>query len=214
VLALCTSALRRWLHDHGTPPARPLVAAIPVSVRSAEQVGTAGNQISFMLTDLPTHLGDPAHRLDALRDAKSRFARRPPRLLHHASAVIPQLLHGATTRLLVRAARLAPPLFNLFVSNVPGPQVPLYAAGARVTATYPVSVITDISGGLNITAMSHNGHIDIGVIACPDITADPWALAEHFTCALAELSDMAKSARGADRSAQATALTSPGVPTA
>jgi WS/DGAT/MGAT family acyltransferase len=217
VLALCTSALRRWMHDHGTPPARPLVAAIPVSVRRADQVGTAGNQISLMLTDLPTHVGDPAHRVDALRaavrDAKSGFARRPPRLLHHASAVIPQLLHGTATRLLVRAARLAPPLFNLFVSNVPGPQVPLYAAGARVTATYPVSVITDISGGLNITVMSYNGHLNIGVITCPDIAADPWALAKHFTGALAELNGVAKSAGGTDSCAQATALISPAVPT-
>jgi WS/DGAT/MGAT family acyltransferase len=216
VLALCTSALRRWLHEHGTLPTRPLIAAIPVSVRSAEQVGTAGNQISLMLTDLPTHLGDPAHRLAALsaalRDAKSGYAQRPPRLLHHASAAIPQLLHGAMTRLLLRAARLAPPLFNLFVSNVPGPQMPLYAAGARVTATYPVSVITDISGGLNITVMSYNGHIDIGVITCPDIAADTWALAGHFSSALAELTGVAKSA-SADRSAPAAALISPAVRT-
>ncbi|HEY2173469.1 MAG TPA: wax ester/triacylglycerol synthase family O-acyltransferase [Mycobacteriales bacterium] len=215
-LALCTGVLRRWLHDQGTLPARPLVAAIPVSVRSPEQIGTAGNQISLMLTDLPTHIGDPADRIDALRtavrDAKSRFAQRPPRLLHHAAAAIPQLLHGTATRLLVRAARLAPPLCNLLVSNVPGPQVPLYAAGARVTATYPVSVISDISGGVNITVMSYNGHIDIGIITCPDIAADPWTLAEHFTTALAELSGVAKSGNSTDGSAPEAAPMSRAVP--
>jgi WS/DGAT/MGAT family acyltransferase len=210
VLALCTSALRRWLHEHGTLPSRPLVAAIPVSVRSAEQIGAAGNQISLMLTDLPTHVSDPARRLDAVctavRVAKSGLAQRPPRLLHQASAAIPQLLHGATTRLLVRAARIAPPLCNLFVSNVPGPQVPLYAAGARVIATYPVSVITDISGGVNITVMSYNGHIDIGVITCPDITPDAWELTEHFSCALAELAEVAEAARTANGSASGATL--------
>jgi hypothetical protein len=154
-------------------------------------IGTAGNQISVMLASLPTQIEDPAQRLEALvaalREAKARYADRPAHLLHQVSAAFPQLLHGAATRAVARALRWGPPLFNLFVSNVPGPQVPLYVGGARVLATYPVSVVSDVGGGLNITVMSYDGHMDIGIVICPDVAPDVWELAGHCADALAEL---------------------------
>ncbi len=193
VLAMCTTALRGWLAEAGELPDSALVAGIPVSIRTPGQVGSAGNQISLMLAALPTNVADPVRRLAALREsvgvAKEHFARRPPHLLHHTSAVLPQLMHGAATRALVRATRLAPPLFNLFVSNVPGSPVPLFAAGTRVLATYPVSVVSQVGGGVNITVMSYDGHLDVGVISCPDVAPGAWRLVEHLRHALGELTE-------------------------
>ena len=193
VMALCTTALRRWLLDHDALPEHPLVASIPVSVRTPEQFGTAGNQISFMLTALPTDEADPARRLDllhtSLAGAKERFRATPARLLHEFSAVLPQAMHGLASRTVLRAATIAGPPFNLFVSNVAGPQVPLYAAGARVTGNYPVSVVSDIGGGINITVMSYDGHLDFGIIVCRDMVPDVWDIARHLRDALTELTE-------------------------
>jgi hypothetical protein len=77
------------------------------------------------------------------------------------------------------------------VSNVPGPQLPLYAAGARVLGTYPVSVVAEVGGGINITVMSYDGHLDFGVITCPDVAPDGWRLVERLRPALAELTALA-----------------------
>jgi diacylglycerol O-acyltransferase / wax synthase len=195
VMALCTTALRRWLIEHDALPSDPVIASIPVSVRTPEQFGTAGNQISFMLAALPTDEADPAERLRTLSAsliaAKKRFTSAPRHLLHDSSELIPQFLHGVASRVLLKAATLGAPPFNLFVSNVAGPQLPLYAAGARVVANYPVSVVSDIGGGINITVMSYNGMLDFGVIACRDAVPDVWDLAEHLQCALVELTELA-----------------------
>ncbi len=199
VMALCTSALRQWLLEHEALPDAPLVASIPVSVRTPEQLGAAGNEISFMLAALPTDVADPGRRLEVLHAslaaAKERFRAMPARLLHDYSAVVPQALHGVASRLVLRAARLGAPPFNLFVSNVPGPQVPLYAAGARVTANYPVSVVSEVGGAMNITVMSYDGHLDFGITVCRDLVPDAWAIAGHLRAALTELVAMTEPAR-------------------
>lgn len=191
VMALCTTALRRWLMEQAALPDGPLVASIPVSVRTPEQVGTAGNEISFMLAALPTDVADPVQRLAALHKslagAKRRFKATPSRLLHEFSALLPQTLHGAVARSVLRAASLGAPPFNLFVSNVAGPQIPLYAAGARVLGSYPVSVVSDIGGGINITVMSYDGHLDFGIITCRDQVPDVWNVAAYLRDALEEL---------------------------
>jgi len=145
---------------------------MPVSVRTPEQLGTGGNQSSFMLSALPTDEPDPTARLQLLNSslagAKQRFTRTPATLLHAYSAVLPQLFHGIASRAVLRAATIGAPPFNLFISNVPGPQLPLYTAGASVTGMFPVSVVSDIGGGVNITVLSYNGHLDFGFIACRD----------------------------------------------
>ncbi|MDQ2748823.1 MAG: wax ester/triacylglycerol synthase family O-acyltransferase [Actinomycetota bacterium] len=196
VMALCTTALRRWLVDHDALPECPLVAAIPVSVRTAQQFGSGGNQISFMLTALPTDEADPARRLEVLHTslaaAKERFRATPARLLHEFSAVLPQAMHGLASRTVLRAATLSGPAFNLFVSNVAGPQIPLYAAGARVTGNFPVSVVSDLGGGINITVMSYDGHLDFGIVVCPDMVPDVWDITRHLRDALTELTAVAR----------------------
>lgn len=194
VMAICTSALRRWLLDHDAMPEGPLVASIPVSVRTPEQVGAGGNEISFMLAALPTQVSDPMQRLHllhrSLAAAKQRFRATPARLLHEYSAALPQALHGLASRTVLRAVALGGPPFNLFVSNVAGPQIPLYAAGARVTGNFPVSVVSDVGGGVNITVMSYDGHLDFGIIACRDMVPDVWDIAAHLRAALTELGEL------------------------
>ncbi|WP_228001791.1 WS/DGAT/MGAT family O-acyltransferase [Nocardia australiensis] len=191
VMTLCTSALRRWLIEHDAEPDRPLLAAVPVSVRAPEQFGTAGNQFSIMLAELPVDEPDPAQRMKRqhtiLLDAKAHFGATPPTVLHQSASTLPQLLHGATTRALLRLGAPTLPLANIIISNVPGPQIPLYAAGIRAIASYPIALLTDLSGGLNITVMSYDGHIDFGILACPDSVPDVWRIADYLKDALREL---------------------------
>jgi WS/DGAT/MGAT family acyltransferase len=193
VMALCTAALRRWLLDHGGAADRPLLAAVPASVRTPEQFGTAGNHFSIMLCELPITEPDPHHRLkllhNGLLEVKQRFQAQPPTVLHQATSLLPPLLHGLATRTLLRAAAPALPLANVIISNVPGPQIPLYANGIRVQASYPISVLTELSGSLNITVLSYDGHLDFGILACPDAVPDVWDIARYLEEALVELQD-------------------------
>jgi len=191
VMAMTTTALRRWLLDHDALPAIPLVAAVPVSVRSEEQHGTSGNQISVMLAHLPTHIADPAQRLTAVAAsmlaAKEQFEAVPASILQDVSAAIPTALSGLASRALFRLVTTPGPPFNLFVSNVPGPQLPLYVAGALVEGVHPVSAVTDLTGGLNITLFSYDGRLDFGLVACRELVPDVWNLVDYLAEALTEL---------------------------
>ena len=146
-----------------------------------------------MLSALPTTEPNPMERLRllnaSLTGAKKRFAQTPATLLHAYSAVLPQLFHGVASRALLRAATIGAPPFNLFISNVAGPQLPLYTAGTAVTGLFPVSVVSDIGGGINITVLSYNGHLDFGILACRQMVPDVADLADHLHDALAELTN-------------------------
>jgi len=194
VMVLCTSALRRWLLDHGALPDGPLVAAVPVSVRRRDQKGAGGNQISVMLAELPTHLSDPEDRLVATRaamdEAKARFDAVPATLLRDLSVLVPTAGAGLAARSLFRLATVPGPPFNLFISNVPGPQAPLYLAGAKVEGVYPVSAVTSVTGGLNITLFSYDGSLDFGLIACREMVPDVWNLIGYLKEALVELVEL------------------------
>jgi WS/DGAT/MGAT family acyltransferase len=191
VMALTASALRSWLLDHDALPRKPLVAAVPVSIRTEDQRGSHGNQVSVMLAELPTHLADPEDRMrfmrDSMRDAKRHFEAVPASLLQDLSALIPTALSGLAARALFKLATVPGVLFNLFVSNVPGPQLPLYIAGAQVEGIYPVSAVTDMTGGLNITLFSYNGNLDFGLIACREMVPDVWNLIDYLEQSLAEM---------------------------
>lgn len=198
VMAMTTTALRRWLLDHDALPQVPLVAAVPVSIRTEDHQGAPGNQISVMLAHLPTHVADPTQRLrdvaESMAAAKERFEAVPASILQDLSAAIPTALSGLASRALFRLVTVPGPPFNLFVSNVPGPQLPLYVAGARVEGVHPVSAVTDLTGGLNITLFSYDGKLDFGLIACRELVPDVWNLIDYLADALAELVGLADSA--------------------
>lgn len=210
VMTMVAAALRRWLLDHDALPTSPLVAAVPVSVReeaagSAKSTGTAGtsegNQVSLMVAALPTQLRDPVERAEAMRaemrTAKEHFEAVPASLLQDLSTAVPTALSGLAARALFKAATLPGLPFNLFVSNVPGPQLPLYVAGARVEGVYPVSAVSSMTGGLNITLFSYDGHLDVGLIACREMVPDVWRLAGYLDDALRELVERVEAAESA-----------------
>jgi WS/DGAT/MGAT family acyltransferase len=192
VVAICAATVRRWLIEHDELPADPLVAQIPVSVRTEEQVGTYGNRVLLMTAPLFTNIADPHERLrathDALVDMKERHRALPAQLMQDVNHFIPPALFSRAARLTfsLSAHERGRPAWNLVVSNVPGPQQPLYVAGARLEAVHPISVITD-SMGLNITVMSYCGHLDWGIVADREQMPDVWSTIGWLHEALEEL---------------------------
>ncbi|WP_088285485.1 wax ester/triacylglycerol synthase family O-acyltransferase [Kineosporia sp. A_224] len=197
VLAMCAGALRRWLSTHDALPEDPLVAAVPVSVRTSAAQGaksgdgTFGNRVSLMLAVLPTDEPDPLTRMrvahEATSVAKYQHDALSANLLADAYQFTMPALMGLTMRANARLRVLErASLFNLFVSNVPGPSVPLYLAGHRLLASYPVSAIAD-GQGLNITVLSYLGDLHFGLTADRDLVPDLDVLAGYLAEELEEL---------------------------
>jgi diacylglycerol O-acyltransferase len=179
VVAVCAGAVREFLLERDELPDEPLVAMVPVSVRAEDEQGTFGNRISTMIVPIPTDVAEPLQRLERahqlLRSAKEHHAALPANLLTDASAFIPPAVAALAARTTVGIlGRTRPPL-NLVVSNVPGPRSPLYIAGARLEAHYPVSAVVD-GVGLNMTVMSYLDHVDFGIVADRDQIPDVWPL--------------------------------------
>jgi WS/DGAT/MGAT family acyltransferase len=194
VMALSTGALRRWLIDHDALPDDPLVAAVPVSIRTEDERGTAGNKVSTMFAPLPTHVEDPVERLkacsEAMRAAKEQHGALPATLLSDVTQFAMPALAGQAARLAARVRlleRVNP--FNLFVSNVPGPNIPLYYAGARLIGYYPLSAIAD-GQGLNITVCSLSGELHFGLIADRELVPDVDRMMDYLREELEQLSSM------------------------
>ncbi|GII88183.1 diacylglycerol O-acyltransferase [Sphaerisporangium siamense] len=189
VMTLVATAVRRWLLDHDALPDEPLVAGVPFSLR--EDPRAPGNQVTLMITSLDTQVADPRERLRAVHEAmgriKDRFNLAPARWLRTLSESMPAALTGLAHRAAFGLAAQTTPAVNLMISNVPGPQIPLYVCGRRLLAQYPVSVISDASGGVNITAFSYDGRVDVGVIACRGMVPDVWSLTTYLHEALEEL---------------------------
>jgi diacylglycerol O-acyltransferase / wax synthase len=182
VMALCAGALRRWLQAHQALPDQPLIAAVPVATRTSQQTGSYGNHLSAMFAALPTNVAAPEQRLAAaaaaMRAAKAEQAAVPPTLLTDVTGFAPPFMARAGWRWSARwrlLERINP--FNLFISNVPGPRIPLYYAGALVQAYYPVSAIAH-GQGLNITVCSYRDRLCFGLLACPKLVPDLDQLAD------------------------------------
>jgi diacylglycerol O-acyltransferase len=190
VVALCATAVRDWLLARDELPDQPLVAMIPVSVRTQEQVGTYGNRVSTMIVPIPTNEPDPRRRLlrthEYLRSAKERHRALPADLLTDATAFIPPAVLARAARTTMDILGRTRPPINLVISNVPGPREPLYAAGAQLQANFPVSVVID-GVGLNMTVLSYRDHMDFGIVADRDQVDDVWALMDGTSAALDEL---------------------------
>jgi diacylglycerol O-acyltransferase len=192
VVSICAGAVRDWLIAHDELPDDPLVAQIPVSVRTDEQWGTYGNRILLMAAPLLTEIEDPLERLLATHESllvmKERHRALPAALLQDANHFVPPAVFARAARLTFRFSTSRPgrPTWNLVISNVPGPPFPLYLAGARLIANHPVSVITD-GMGLNITVMSYMGSMDFGIVADRDQMPDLDRLMQFLADELAAL---------------------------
>ena len=190
VVALCATAVRDWLLERDELPDEPLVALVPVSVRTREERGTFGNKVTGMILPIPTDVADPHERLmrahQLLERGKEQTAGLPASLMTDVSNFLPPALFSRAARVALEVSgRVRPPL-NLVISNVPGPSVPLYCAGARMLSCYPVSVITD-GVGLNITVMSYLDRIDVGIVADHDAIEDAWTMMDAMRRALDDL---------------------------
>ena len=179
VMAMCAGALRRWLIVHDELPDGPLVAQVPVSVRTEDELGTYGNKIGVMSPPLHVEEPDPLRRLmlthESMKSAKEQHKALPASLLRDASEFIPPALFARAARIGMALGARGTPIWNLVISNVPGPPVPLYLAGARVETMYPVSVITD-GLGMNITVFSYQDELNFGIIVDRETVPDVWDL--------------------------------------
>jgi WS/DGAT/MGAT family acyltransferase len=172
VLAVVTGALRRWLRLRGQrTEGLELRALVPVSIRAEHQRGELGNRITAMRGPLPVYCNDPVQCLDVVRDAMRDLKESKQAL---GAEVITSLQDFAPPTLLAQASRLnfSTRLFNLIVTNVPGPQLPLYLLGREIAEIVPVAFLPD-DHALAVAIMSYNGKLDFGLLgdydALPDI---------------------------------------------
>jgi WS/DGAT/MGAT family acyltransferase len=220
VLAIVGGALRRYLQAKDELPDAPLVAMAPVSVRGKSLAGTQGNQVSAMAAPLATDVADPLSRLDVVRAgtirSKALTEAVGARLLTDYSQFVPASLAGLAARLYSRAglANRVRPVFNCVVTNIPGPQQPLYSGGARLVTQYGLGPIVD---GLALIhpVFSYCGEITISFTSCREILPDPAFYAECIEASYHELREAARVADPQPAPAAPTAAppgpTTPGV---
>jgi diacylglycerol O-acyltransferase len=186
VLTVVAGALRRMLLRRGRDPGgTELKAMVPVSVRSDDQRGTLGNRVSAMYAPLPVGIEDPAERFAAVHAAMGDLKASSQAV---GAEALTQLAGFAAPTILDQAARLQSlqRLFNLTVTNVPGPQFPLYMLGRRLRGFYPMVPLT-LRTALGIAIMSYDGRVDFGLLGDYDAMADLDLLAGDVRDAIAEL---------------------------
>ncbi|MGY1672258.1 WS/DGAT/MGAT family O-acyltransferase [Geodermatophilus sp. SYSU D00710] len=176
VMAACAGGLRTFLDRRGALPAEPLVALVPVSVRTGEETERWTNRVSMLSAVLPTDEPDPIRRVrrvhEAMTSSKELFSALPAERLTDFAEFPPPAVFARAMRLSARlrlGSRLTPG--NLVISNVPGPRTPLYAAGARLEHYFPVSTIVE-GQGLNITVQSYLDRLDWGLVSCAELLPD------------------------------------------
>jgi diacylglycerol O-acyltransferase / wax synthase len=186
VLTVVAGALRRWLHDRGIrTEGLELRALVPMSIRAEDEHGQLGNRIAAMRGPLPVYIADPVRRLEAVRDSMQGVKSSKQAL---GAEVISRFNDFAPPTLLAQASRLnfSTRLFNLIVTNVPGPQIPLYMLGRELEDVFPVAFLPE-NHALAVAIMSYNGSIDFGLLADYDAMEDVEAIASAIADAVEEL---------------------------
>lgn len=194
VMAVCAGALRRYLQGLDALPADPLVAMIPVSIRTGDEADKWTNRVSGLVASLPTHIDDPVERVravhDAMTQAKADFELVPANALADMSTLAAPALATRAARMAAGmriADRLNPPV-NVVISNVPGPRKELYLGSAKLKHFYPVSTVAD-GMGLNLTVQSYLNTLDFGFVSCRELVPDLWTLVDHCIDEIAVLKD-------------------------
>jgi diacylglycerol O-acyltransferase len=198
VLWICSTALRSYLADHGGVPKKPLVAAMPVSLRE-ESNKELNNQASMSLVQLGTHLANPLKRWNAIQQSTGKVKQALAGLksvlpTDYPSLLAPWLVGGAGRIALKTYGRSGiterlPAIANLAISNVPGPPVPLYLAGARMLTFHPLSIVMH-GLALNITIQTYAGNVDFGLVAGREAVPDLQQLADAVEAAFREALDL------------------------
>ena len=199
LVAICAGVLRQYASRRGHPPTRPMIAAIPVSEREAEH-GAAGNHFSMMFYSVPVDVESPAARLQAAAasaaSAKELYAKSGRGLLSNLSTLVPSAAVGPFMRTASRLklASVLPPMFNLVISNIHGPELPLYVAGAELLSIFPMGPLVE-GVGLGITMVSYREELSIGFMSCTDHGIELTELTDEVPLEVARLLDAADRSR-------------------
>jgi len=191
ILDVVAGALRTYLVKRDALPDRPVLATVPMSTRAAKDI-ELGNMVHPMVASLATDVEDPVERLTAIHrgmnSAKALAEDMQKKQKIGLSDFAPPILLTLAFKAF-RSARLEerlPLATNLIVSNVPGPPVPLYMAGARIEHIFPVGPLT-VGMGMNVTVMSYGNHVDVGVQTDPTLVDDAWELTSAAAAELDKL---------------------------
>ena len=193
VMAICSGALRELLLTVDALPKKSLIAAMPVSLRESGNKDV-NNQVSMVQCSLATDVADPVARLRAIHDSTAQIKRRVAAFKDLIPTDFPGLaapIWAAGLSRLWGSAHISerlPALANVVISNVPGPPVALYLAGAKLRHYYPVSIVTH-GLALNITVQSYAGNLEFGLTASKEIVARPDIVARAMAAALTELTE-------------------------
>jgi len=183
IVSIVAGAIRDYLAKRDALPQRPLLATVPMSTRSAEDV-ELGNLVHPMVASLATDIDDPVARLAAIHrgmnSAKDLAEELTKKQTVGLTDIAPPMLFGALLRA-YQAANLEqrmPLNTNLIVSNVPGPPMQLFLAGARIEHIVPVGPLA-VGMGMNVTVFSYGDHVDVGVQVDPELVDEAWELVSH-----------------------------------
>jgi WS/DGAT/MGAT family acyltransferase len=191
VLAVVSGALREWLHGRGVrTEGLELRALVPVSIRGSADRGALGNRIAAMRGPLPVYIEDPIERLDSVRGAMDDLKESKQAV---GAEVLTSMQQFAPPTILAQASRLnfSTRLFNLIVTNVPGPQFPLYVLGRRLLDLFPIAFLPK-DHALAVAIMSYNGKMAFGLLGDYDALADIGTIADGIEASLAELVALAR----------------------
>jgi WS/DGAT/MGAT family acyltransferase len=194
VLAIVAGAMRRYLESKNELPTDPLVVMAPISIRAADEKGALGNRVSGMTLPIPTNEADPVERLRIVHTtaqaSKEMASAVPAKTLTDFNQFIPwaQMGLAARTAASLKLADTMAPAINTVVTNVPGPQVPLYMAGAKLLKQFGMGPVTDGMGIMH-PVLSYNGEIAISVTACREMLPDPGFYAECIQASFDELAE-------------------------
>jgi WS/DGAT/MGAT family acyltransferase len=194
VLAVVSGALAGWLQSRGVrTEGLEMRALVPVSVRNDDQRGAMGNRITVMRGPLPVYIEDPVARLEFVRTAMDGLKESKQAV---GAATLAAVNNLAPPTVLAQASRLnfSTRLFNLIVTNIPGPQFPLYVLGRQLEDLYPVAFLPE-NHALAIAIMSYNGGLDFGLLADYDALPDVDVIAQGIDASLRELLAAARGER-------------------
>jgi WS/DGAT/MGAT family acyltransferase len=194
VLAVVSGALAEWLHSRGIrTEGLEMRALVPVSVRTEAQHNTLGNQLAVMRGPLPVYIDDPVARLAFVRSAMDGLKESKQA---EGAATLAAVNNLAPPTVLAQASRLnfSTRLFNLIVTNIPGPQMPLYVLGRPLEDLFPVAFLPK-DHALAIAIMSYNGGIDFGLLGDYDALPDIDLIADGISASLAELLAIARGSK-------------------
>lgn len=187
VLAMCSGALRAYLLEQGALPDAPLIAMVPVSLRSEADADAGGNQVGAILCNLATDVKDPAARLQTIADSMRGNKQVFSGLSKTESMALSALLLSPVALSAVPGfVDATPPPFNIVISNVPGPRVPMYWKGARLDGNYPLSIALD-GQALNITLVNNGDNLDFGLVGCRHSVPHLQRLLGHLEDSLTDL---------------------------